>query len=116
MASTKDVLDHPLKCFGEGDLDGVLSTYAPGAVLFRADGPLKGADAMRPFFQAMIAELGKPVATFSVNQESVEGEYAYIVWSAETADNVCEIGTDTFVVRDGKILAQSFAAKLAPKG
>jgi hypothetical protein len=64
----------------------------------------------------MIAEFGKPGATFSMNQESIEGEYAYIVWSAETADNVYEIGTDTFVVRDGKILAQSFAAKLTPKG
>jgi hypothetical protein len=30
--------------------------------------------------------------------------------SAETADNVYEMTTDTFVVRDGKIVAQSFAA------
>jgi ketosteroid isomerase-like protein len=115
MASAKDVLDHHLKCFGEGDLDGVLSAYAPDAVLFTADGPLKGADAMRPFFQAMIAEFGKPGATFSMKQESVEGEYAYILWTAETADNKYEIATDMFVVRDGKILAQSFAAKLTPK-
>ena len=43
-------------------------------------------------------------------------EYAYILWTAETADNVYEMATDTFVVRDGKILAQSFAAKLTPKG
>ena len=34
MALTKDVLDHHLKCFGEGDLKGILSDYAPGAVLF----------------------------------------------------------------------------------
>jgi hypothetical protein len=27
---------------------------------------------------------------------------AHIVWAAETADNVYELGTDTFVVRDGK--------------
>ena len=30
MASTKDVLDNHLKCFGEGDLKGILSDYAPG--------------------------------------------------------------------------------------
>ena len=34
MAMTKDVLDHHLKCFGEGDLKGILSDYAPSAVLF----------------------------------------------------------------------------------
>jgi ketosteroid isomerase-like protein len=60
MASTKDVLDHHVKCFSEGDLEGILSDYAPDAVLFTPDGPLRGADAMRPFFQAMLAEFGKP--------------------------------------------------------
>ena len=105
MASTKDVLDNHLKCFSEGDLKGILSDYAPGAVLFTSDGPLRGADAIRPLFQAMIAEFGKPGATFSMKQQSIEGDYAYILWAAETADNVYEMGTDTFVVRDGKIVA-----------
>jgi len=31
MVSTKDVLDHHLKCFGEGDLEGILSDYARGS-------------------------------------------------------------------------------------
>jgi ketosteroid isomerase-like protein len=116
MASTKDVLEHHLKCFGEGDLKGILSDYAPGAVLFTPDGPLRRADAIRPLFQAMIAESGKPGATFSMKRQSVEGDYAYILWAAETADNVYEMGTETFVVRDGKIVAQSFTGKITPKG
>jgi ketosteroid isomerase-like protein len=116
MALTKDILENHLKCFGEGDLKGILSDYAPGAVLFTPDGPLKGADAMRPLFQTMIAEFGKPGAAFSMKQQSVEGDYAYILWTAQTADNVYELGTDTFVVRDGKIVAQSFTGKITPKG
>ena len=116
MASTKDVLDNHLKCFGEGDLAGILSDYAPGAVLFTSDGPLRGADAIRPLFEAMIAEFGKPGAAFRMKQQSVEGGYAYIQWTAETADNVYELGTDTFVVRDDKIVAQSFTGKITPKG
>ena len=116
MASTKDVLEHHLKCFGDGDLEGILSDYAPGSVMFTADQSLKGVDAIRPLFQAMLAEFGKPGATFTVRQQLVEGDYAYILWSAETPDNVYELGTDTFVVRDGKIMAQSFTGKIAPKG
>jgi len=115
MASTKDVIDHHLKCFGEGDLNGILSDYAPDAVLFTPDGPLRGADAIKPLFQAMVAEFGKPGATFSMKQQFVEGDYAYILWTAETADNVYEVGTDTFVVRDDKIVAQSFTGKVTPK-
>ena len=116
MASTRDVLEHHLRCFDEGNLEGILSGYAPGAILFTPDGPLRGADAMRPLFQALIAEFGKPGATFSMNQQFVEGDYAYILWTAETADNVYEIATDTFVVQDGKIVAQSFTSKTKSKG
>ena len=106
MASTKEVLEHHLKCFAEGDLEGIL----------------KGAEAIRLLFQAMVAEFGKrratvefgkPGATFSIKQQFVEGDYAYILWSAETVDNVYEMGT--FVVRDGKIVAQSFTGKVTPK-
>ena len=116
MASTKDVVDRHLEFFSKGDLKGILSDYAPGAVLFTPDGPLRGADAIRPLFQAMIAEFGKPGAAFSMKQYSVEGDYAYILWTAETADNVYEMATDTFVVRDGKIVAQSFTGKITPRG
>jgi ketosteroid isomerase-like protein len=115
MASTKDVLDHHLKCFEEGDLEGILSDYAPGAVLFTSDGPLKGTDAIRPLFQALVAEFGKPGATFRMKQQFIDGDYAYILWTAETADNVYEVATDTFVVREGKIVAQSFTGKVTPR-
>jgi ketosteroid isomerase-like protein len=116
MSTTKDVLDHHLQSFAEGDLKGILSDYAPAAVLFTPGGPLKGTDAIRPFFERLIAEFAKPGASFNMKQGSIEGDYAYILWIAETADNVYEVGPDTFVVQDGKIVAQSFAGKISPKG
>ena len=115
MASTKDVLEHHLKAFDEGDLNGVLSDYAPDVVFFTKDGVLKGIDAIRPLFKTLIAEFAKPGATFNMKQQLIEGDHAYILWMAETADNVYELATDTFVVRNGKIMAQSFAAKISPK-
>ena len=66
MASTTGVLDHHIKCFGECDLAGILSDYASDAVLFTPEGPLKGPDAIRPFFEAMLAEFGKPGTSFSM--------------------------------------------------
>ena len=115
MASTKDVLDHHLQSFADGDLTGILSDYAPDAVLFTPDGPLRGADRIRPLFQSLIAEFGKPGARFQMKQQFVEGDFAYILWTANTAENVYELGTDTFVVRDSKIVAQSFTGKIAAK-
>jgi len=115
VATAKEVVEQHLKCFSEGDLEGILADYAPDAIFFAADGTFRGVDEIRPLFQAMIAEFGKPGAAFRMRRRSVEGDYAYIVWTAETADNVYELGTDTFVVREGKIVAQSFTRKIAPK-
>jgi len=116
MPTTSDVVDQHMKCFAERDLDGVLADYSPDAVLFTPGQPLKGSDEMKPFFQAFLSEFAKPGATFSMLQQYSEGDYAYILWSAETADNSYELATDTFVVQSGKIVAQSFAAKVTPKG
>jgi ketosteroid isomerase-like protein len=115
MTSTKDVIDHHLKAFSERDLKGVLSDYAPSVVFFTQHGPLRGPDAIRPLFQTMIAEFAKPGAAFNMKEQFVDGDYAYILWTGETADNVYELGTDTFIVRDGKIVAQSFTGKVTPK-
>ena len=115
MKSTKDVLDNHLDAFDRGDLNGILSDYGPGIVFFTKDGALKGVDAIKPLFEALIAEFGKPGATFNMLRQVVEGDYAYILWTANTADNVYELATDTLVVREGKIVAQSFTAKITPK-
>jgi ketosteroid isomerase-like protein len=112
---TEEVVEQHLRCFFAGDLEGILSDYAPDAIFFTPEGPLRGADEIRTLFQAMMAEFGKPGAAFSMKHQCVEGDYAYILWAAETADNVYELGTDTFVVRDGKIVAQSFTRKTMPK-
>jgi len=116
MISTQEVVDHHLKSFGDGDLGGILSDYAPGAILFTPEGPLRGSGEITPLFEAMIAEFGMPGAVFNMQRKYVEGDHAYILWNAETADNRYELGTDTFIVRDGKIVVQSFAGKITPKG
>ena len=115
MTSTKEVIDHHLQAFGERDLTAVLSDYDPDAVFFTQRELLRGTDAIRPLFQALIAEFAKPGATFRIQQQFVAGDYAYILWRGETADNVYELGTDTFVVRYGKIVAQSFTGEITPK-
>ena len=115
MPTTNEIVNQHMKAFGERDLDGVLADYSQDAVLFIPGGPLKGLAEIKPFFQAFLSEFSKPGATFSMQQQHADGDYVYILWNAETADNTYEAATDTFVVRNGKIVAQSFAAKITPK-
>jgi len=97
------------------DLEGVLFDYAPGVVFFTPEGTLRGVGALRPLFQRMIKEFSKPAATINLKQQLIDGEHAYIFWTAETPENVYELATDTFVVQNGKIVAQSFTAKITAK-
>ena len=115
MASTEEVLNHHLETFGKGDLDGVLSDYTEDSVLFTPQGPLRGVSAIKPLFVSLLAEFGKPGTSFKMIAQHVVGEAAYIVWSADTLDNTYVLATDTFIVKEGKIVIQSFAGKIDPK-
>jgi ketosteroid isomerase-like protein len=115
MATTGDVLDQHLKCFGQNDLDGVVADYSPDAVLFVPDRPLKEPDAIKPFFQAFFAQFAKPGASFSIRLRYVEGELRL---------HIVERGISRQFVRSchrhvrcagREDRGQSFAAKITPK-
>lgn len=114
-ASTQEVLDHHLQAFGAGDLDGILEDFTDGSVIITPDGVRRSRQERSDFFSTLFAEFAKPGMSFSMDQQVVDGEIAYITWSAETADNTYELGTDTFLIRNGKIVTQTFAAKTTPK-
>ena len=115
METTRGILDHHLSAFFAYDLEGVMSDYGKDIVFFTANGPLNGVDAVRPLFEGLIAEFKQPGSTFTMKRNVVEGNHGYILWNAETSTNVYEMATDTFVVRDGRIVAQSFTAIVRPK-
>jgi ketosteroid isomerase-like protein len=115
MRSTTEVPDHHLKCFADRDLDGVLADYSPDAVFFGPEGTRRGPNAIKPVFAKMFAEFAKPGTSFARKQLLIEGEYAHLVWTSETADNSYEVASDTFVIQDGSIRLQAFTAKVKPK-
>lgn len=115
MRSTQDVLDHHLASFAASNLEATLSDYSEDSVLLTADGAIRGLGAIGAFFEGAYAEFGQPGTKFTMRQMIVEGGCAFIVWEAETSANAYEMATDTFVVRDGRIAVQTFAAKVTPR-
>ena len=108
--STQATVAHHLQAIAQG-LDAVMGDYSEGSVLFTPDGPRRGLAEIRSFFAAFIANSPPElIRAFTLIRQDVDGEAAYILWKA---DPYIPLATDTFVVRDGKILVQSFAA-LAP--
>ena len=115
MTETNELLDRHMATFGKQDMAGILADYAPDAVMFTPNGPVRGTEALREGFDQLFAEWGKPGVKFTLKQRIVEGKSAYIFWDAETADNLYEGAMDAFVVENGKIVAHFFSGKITPK-
>jgi ketosteroid isomerase-like protein len=115
MKSTEEVLDHHLKCFANRDISGLMADYSADAVFLGPEGALRGPGAIKPVFERFFDEFAKPGASFAGKQRLIEGDYAYVVWSSETADNFYELASDTFFIQNGSIQMQTFVAKVAPK-
>ena len=111
MRSTSEVLAHHLKCFAARDLDGIMEDYSVDAVFFSPEGMLRGREAIRGVFEKLFGEFAKPGASIASKIRLVEGDYAFLGWTAETPDNVYELGSDTFVMQNGSIQMQAFTAK-----
>jgi ketosteroid isomerase-like protein len=113
---TGQVLNHHLQALGGGKLDELLEDYVEDSVLITPDGTIKGLRGIRAVFEGFLSGLFKP-GTYELEFDArhVDGEVAYITWHAKCALANILMGTDTFIVRNGKILVQTFAAKVEPR-
>ena len=104
--STEATLAHHLGAFAEG-VDSIMRDYTESSVLFTPQGPLAGLDPIRSFFDGFLN--GSPpelLRAVTLVRQDVHGEAAYILWKAEP---FIPLATDTFLIRGGKIVVQSFA-------
>lgn len=115
MSTTESVLDHHMEVFGEQDLDGTMEDYTDDSVIISHHGVFRGHEEIQGLFEEIFAEFSQPDVTFTLDQQVIEGECAFIEWHAETPDNEYEFATDTFVIRDGSIATQTFTGVVTPR-
>lgn len=107
--TTESVLRHHLEALTNGGgVDPILEDYAPSAVLLGPLGVASGHAELRLFFEGILGALPAGFwAEFKVTTQEIRDDVAFIVW---TGGQTAPLGTDTFIVRDGKIVLQTFAA------
>jgi ketosteroid isomerase-like protein len=102
---TKSVLDHHMAALLADDLDEVMTDYTEDSVFItNLGGVIKGLEGIRGVFGAS----GAAMAGFEGAVEEVDDDVAFVVWKSD----LMPFGTDTFVVRDGKIAVQTVALHL----
>jgi len=111
--STEDVLNHHLQSFSAGDVDEMIKDYTDESVLITPEGIIRGREELRTAFGELLSGLFKPgTYTFEMDRLEIVGEVAFIAWHSTNEGAEVPLGTDTFLVRDGKIAVQTFAASV----
>ena len=92
---------------GRNDLEGLLTDYHDDAVFYTPDCVYRGKREIRGFFSSFLNAMPEEMHnTFQVMWQDVAEDTAHIVWKA---DPFISLGTDTFVVKNGKITLQTFS-------
>lgn len=112
MARTvQQIVQHHVAALATKDIDEILSDYSEQSALLSPTGAARGLDELRAMFTGVLESLPGFFDAILISSQEYEGDVGYIAW---TAPGYFTFGTDTFVVRDDKILVQTFGG--APVG
>lgn len=104
---TEAFLQRHLQAAGQS-VDAVMADYVDESVLITHNATHRGPAEIRQFFTALLEGPTKGfLNAFKMHRQDVSGELAFIAWEAKPW---FPFATDTFVVRNGKIVMQTFAA------
>ena len=103
----EQIVAHHMSAAAKGDVDGVIADYADTAVVFTPGGETRGKAALRKMFAGIFGGPPGSRAPLEVQQKFFTKDIGYIVW-VQNAGKPEELrGSDTFLVRKGKIVTQT---------
>jgi len=105
--SPSEVLRRHLDLADEGAVDDDLAeNFAPDVVVLTRWGTYRGRDGVKELADRLDDEL--PDMEFVYDQVLVEGDFGFLAWRATASNgNRVDDGADSYVIRDGHIVAQS---------
>jgi hypothetical protein len=110
--ASKTVIMHHLSSFRDNDLEAVLSDYSDNSVLITQAATYTGKEEIRDFFAGLMVHFPNQKSNFELDHVVAHEELVYIVWHANTPSVDVSLGSDTFIVKKGKIAQQTFVGNL----
>lgn len=107
---TRAVMEHHWKAFKENDMEAVMADYTEESFLITPDTTYKGLGAIRDnFIQAFrVFPADQDPQSLTLLKMVVEQDVGYIIWEASTPSLRLRFATDTFLIRNGKIVRQTY--------
>jgi hypothetical protein len=113
--TTREVLDHHWNTFQGNDLEGVMADYTEASILITPNRTYKGMQEIRDNFVSAFATFPNSATTMQLNKSIVQRDVGYILWEATGPKIRLSYGSDTFVIKDGKIISQTYAGVSTPR-
>lgn len=114
-AVTQTVLDHHWETFVSNDLEGVMKDYTDESVLITPDATYSGLEEIRQNFINAFKAFQTGNSKLTLNHSKVVKDVGYILWEADTPQMTLNYATDSFIIRKGKIIRQTYAGVAVPK-
>lgn len=106
MRTTRQVIEDHQRLRVENDLEADLQrNYAPDVVVLSYEGISRGHEGVRKL--AWILHTYLPDAHYEYRHVVVSDGFALLEWSGEGPDRLIHDGADSYVIENGKIVAQS---------
>ncbi len=105
---TRAVLEHHWETFKNNDLDGVMEDYSEESFLITPDTTYRGLDEIRENFIQAFRVFPVDQDPLTLKKSVVEEDVGYIIWESSTSDMDLRFATDTFIIRNGKIIRQTY--------
>ena len=109
---SKEVVTHHLNSFLDNNLEAVMSDYTNESVLITRDTPYTGLEEISVFFVGLSMHFPQQKSNLVLDKVVANDDLVYIVWHANTPSLLVPIGSDTFIIKDGKIYQQTFVGQL----
>ncbi|MBF8269237.1 MAG: hypothetical protein HW386_946 [Gammaproteobacteria bacterium] len=100
------IVEHHMASGNSRNIDEIMTDYADDAILIAPDGAVhKGKQAILASFQQLMTQ--DPSSIITPTRKIYEGDVGYIVWTINAGQPNVVNGSDTFIIRDGKIVVQT---------
>ncbi len=106
VRTPREVFDDHLRLAQERAVDADLArNFDPDCVVLTGRGTFHGHAGLRRLARMLDDEL--PRGRWNYRVRLVQGGVAYLEWSADSGDAIVDDGADSFVIVDGRVVAQT---------
>lgn len=109
---SENVLLRHLHSFGNNDLETLMKDYTEQSVLITHDKTYTGISEIKKFFTQLMNHFPNDHSDFVLDKLVAVDDLGFIIWHATTPSLEVSLGTDTFVIKKGKIFQQTFAGQM----